>query len=406
MKKSLLLSAAALLLTACERPVEPPAFLPADAAAEYVDLRGRITGEYEHMLDEAEKIDWSKSLFKRPDDADERLGALRREFEAQTRMLDEYARSANPNLATPEARQTPLQLATMHRKEALVRELLRQGADPNARSFFNGRELDAALSWAVCHSTVGDARADKESALRLIKMLVDAGADVTGDVGGHCLFMLSIQNYEGAEDVYLHLLDLGADPNKGIIDMEDPMGRYSSLISRGWSRAARRLHAEGRFKVDDRRVTSSSSCYDEEGNLEREWKTRETMLYSEIKLCILYDDDAEFAALKRQSIALLLELGADIHAPHKGGMTPLFEALRQLPKADAPQEQVENRGKLLLLLLEHGASMNTPCPAEDGTLAAHSGKTMADILRSRPRLAAWLAEHGHPLPAPAPGETP
>ncbi len=57
---------------------------------------------------------------------------MRRVIREQEELLQHYAETGNAKLRPPLIHQTMLHLAVKYRKEALVRELLQQGADPNA----------------------------------------------------------------------------------------------------------------------------------------------------------------------------------------------------------------------------------------------------------------------------------
>ncbi len=390
-----LLLATALLLPACDRQgEEPPAFLSEDAAAEFCDLRDRVIPEYQEALKlslvERAFIalpQWMSPLSTREHGMAREMLEERAGLET---LLEDYARTGNPKLATPIMRQTMLHLAVMQRKEALVRELLRQGADPNARLVFEGRELDAPLSWAVVAASIGEARPDKESAIRLIDTLAAAGADTRGEVAGTCLFMLTIASFDGAEDVYLHLLDLGALPER-TFGNSTPNAHMLQLLRRGWERAYTRLYEEGRFSVTSRDGEGRSLFFYLLKDVTYNGITEEETLTPEA----IAEKEKDWQQL-RKSLIFLLEHGAEVNAPERSGVTPLQFIVARACRAEEKRHtaNVTRLRELILLLVQHGGNLNELYP--EGSRCA--GKTVAEIIRTTPSLASWLEAQGISLP--------
>ncbi len=381
--------ALALLLPAC-KPQAAPDFLPPNAAAEFIDLRDNIMPAYTREVLHLEAFQLRLAAFLLPllpPEQGEVHTALQQmaDLARWGDLPREYARTGNPNLQTPHMKQTLLHLAVAHRKEALVRELLRQGADVNVRLVLDGRELDAPLNWAVTHSPMGRQRADKDSALRLINMLAAAGADTRGEPAGTALVLLPLFNYAGAEDVFLHLLDLGADPAVNFANMS-AHGLNEQLLRRGWMRAVERLHREGRFDVN---------AHDED----------DSPLLSELveSMCYTLDTPEDWQRL-RSSILFLLEHGAQVNALNDYAETPLLHTLSYCchPKRRPEGFQYECYRELLLLLLRHGGDLSAAYPAKGfGIPAVFKGKSAVEVLHTCPELVDWLRAQGVELPPAA-----
>ncbi len=371
MKKltSIMTCAAALMLASCESKPSMRENLPRDAAAELNEL-------IETVLPEA---------------GDEELLDL----------LEDYDATGNVALTSATNAITPLHVAVMFRREALARELLRQGGDPNAQlptpkrllesSPGMSTEMDAPIVWAVVpqcgleqeHNTT-------ERTLRLIDQLVAAGAKVDGAAGGHALLMCTVNS---DEPVFLRLLELGARPTQGYLpDQGHKNAATYQALRNGWRQAAEKLHAAGFVEIDRRFVSSTVWSGNEV------WEKEATLLYSLVE-SYRYSEDSEVGIEQRtrDALSLVLDLGADVNAAlrqdwESGISTPMLLAVEKLPPNNAPQAHLEARGWLLLQLLQHGGDLNARLSPDK--------PTVLETLRSHPRLAAWLQEHGYTLPTP------
>ncbi len=356
----------ALLLTACE-PQAPDKLSP-EAAAEFIALREAV---------EEVTGDFPGKLFMPLEDEMRQLYTEIEDF------FSDYARSGDARLRSATVHYTMLHYAVKYRKEALVHELLQQGADPNATcnfSILNLRrpEMDAPLAWTVLPEVTPEELTEKpyrETAIRLIDTLAAAGARMDDIAGGHALFMCSITRREGAEDVYLHLLELGANPRFGYLCDEGKEEAYFSqamdIVWRNpWPRAQEKLLEMGHLSTDWRNhekktllfervekliylLRSGNDCYETAHN-EQEWN----------------------AALQKEvnerfvTIELLLKHGADPNTPQGGGWTPLTYAAALSPQDMLPASMFTDKEaafaawrKLISLLLRHGGDANTTVPA-------------------------------------------
>ncbi len=362
----------ALLLTACA-PQAPDKLSP-EAAAEFIEMSESLQTLFDSLP--------GKPFFSRHSEQEEQMLRAIRE---QEELLQQYAETGNARLRTPLVHQTMLHLAVQYRKEALVRQLLQQGADPNATcdySVLNLKrgEMDAPLAWTVVPEITKEEMQSKpfrETAIRLINILKEAGARMDDDAGGHALFMCSLAGREDAEDVYLHLLSCGANPRLGYMNDkgEDAYLQQAVcfVLRHPWERALTALINKGHIPVDFRDneqktllfaqvekliylLRSGDDCYASANN-EQEWKAalrEETQRYL-------------------RTIHVLLENGADPNAPQGGGWTPLNYAAAITPQEMLPGSIYTDKAaalaawqELISLLLQHGGDVNADVPAHAG----------------------------------------
>ncbi len=276
-----------------------------------------------------------------------------------------------------------LHLAALHKKAALLADLLRAGADPNARTLVADispdgdpslpgeaslREGDPVLGWALVAPEQGGAPASV--ILPLVEALVAAGADVRAlDAQGIPLLALATFNpHPTAEEVFLDLLERGAvTEGKPVNELAAayPLGHW--VAERCWPRAMTALLDKG---------------YAPRGMLPE-----------------LADHAGEPGAL--ECARLLLERGAKAGECSRDGEPALYAASRRytLMQRDeaATNEERSLARDMVLLLLKAGADASQPCGAE----SASPGFCAADLLHEARDLPALLAGAGlPPLPVP------
>ncbi len=362
---SLLLCVAALL-AACERQPTMRDTLPPDAAAELGEL-----------MEEVLPVVDTETFFKASKCGDELL-----------EMFETYNTTGNPRLRCEVDQHTPLHIAVLFRCEALVRELLRQGADPNAADA--EREGIRPLEWTVQPMAGVGRYARPDASIRLIDALVAAGAEVKGEAGSAALRRCARYMRSEGQEVFLHLLNLGAPPLPG--------STVQDVLDNGWFEAAERLLAAGLLPADAR-ITISGTRGDVSNPDEVHEKV--TLLYRLLPryMALAGGEDYGEWQQNKETLKLLLEKGADVNAlqydPRFPGtcLTPWLGLLELLPNEDAPQARIEACGVLVLQLLQHGGRLEARYP-ENELRPELSGKSVADILRAHPRLASWLAAQG------------
>ncbi len=383
-----------LLLAACEPQV--PANLSPEAAAEFIAMRETLEGLYHDLP--------GRSLFGTTSEYEEQL---RRMVEEHAELLEQYAKTGDARLRTPMVHQTLLHFAVQHRKEALVRELLRQGADPNATcdySIINASrsEMDAPIAWVAVPDMGRDDPSEKpfaETAIRLIDALAEAGARMDDAAGGHVLFMLSLTKPEDGEDVYLHMLERGANPRLGYMcnpgKEEGYFQQAMNMVWRTpWPRAQARLIDMGHLSADWRNEEQKTLLFSRVEKLIymlRSGAEHYVTAHSEQEFNAAVQEDAR---QKLAAIRLLLEKGADPNAPQGGGWTPLTYAASITPQDMLPASMYTDKDaalaiwrQLMDLLLSSGGDA-------DATVPAHLGKPARRVRECLPATAGRAHSEG------------
>ncbi len=153
---------------------------------------------------------------------------------------------------------TPLHIAAMYQCVALTRELLQQGADPGAN--LKPQDLTnypgclappprTPLLWMLNNLTTWGDGFDARKINRIIDLLVQHGADVRGREGGQALYYCAAARIDGSEEIFLHLLDLGARTHIGYLP-EQALCCHGMVLYAGFERAAERLIAEGGIDIN------------------------------------------------------------------------------------------------------------------------------------------------------------
>ena len=261
-------------------------------------------------------------------------------------LLKQFARTADARLCSQPSGITMLHLACLFKKAELARCLLIDHADPNAVTAMG----DTPLGLAVSMRGAEDASVTEDTIIQLIDTLVKAGADLTRHAGND----MSLLNYAGlngySEKVFLHLLDLNCP-------IDETSCQAPAIM--GWNTALKRMLDAGAGKVPH---------------------ALETMLLMAA------------ANLHPETVALLIEAGADVNAHELSGTTALLEAAGHLlsPAEEAEPERRKAIIDICALLIQKGADPQLAEIRQDGSPAFNA----ADILTKDKSIMAELAARG------------
>ncbi len=265
-------------------------------------------------------------------------------------------------------RMTLLHLAALHKKLELVRDLLRAGADANARTLLPGedgtlREGDPVLGYAL--APLEEAGIPASTLIPLIDMLAEAGADLRAlDAQGLPLLVIAAFNpHPTAEDVFMHLLARGAVSEgkpRNEFAAQYPLGYW--VAGRCWPRALAALLDKGHGPDGLLAEVAGQACTP--------------------------------AAL--DCARLLLARGAMPGDCGADGVPALYAAARALAEGAGDEAATAQARAMVLLLLRAGADASQPCGAESG----EPGACAADLLRQDAGLPALLTDAGLPALPP------
>lgn len=261
-------------------------------------------------------------------------------------LLKQFALTADARLVSQPSGITMLHLACLFKKAELARCLLIDHADPNAVTAMG----DTPLGLAVSMRGAEDASVTEDTIIQLIDTLVKAGADLTRHAGND----MSLLNYAGlngySEKVFLHLLDLNCP-------IDETSCQAPAIM--GWNTALKRMLDAGAGKVPH---------------------ALETMLLMAA------------ANLHPETVALLIEAGADVNTHELSGTTALLEAAGHL-LSPAEEEEPERRKAIIdicALLILKGADPQLAEIRQDGSPAFSA----ADILTKDKAVMEELAARG------------
>lgn len=261
-------------------------------------------------------------------------------------LLKQFARTADARLCSQPSGITMLHLACLFKKAELARCLLIDHADPNAVTAMG----DTPLGLAVSMRGTEDESVTDDTIIQLIDTLVKAGADLSRHAGND----MSLLNYAGlngySEKVFLHLLDLNCP-------IDETSCQAPAIM--GWNTALKRMLDAGAGKVPH---------------------ALETMLLMAA------------ANLHTETVAILIEAGADVNAHELSGTTALLEAAGHL-LSPAEEEESKRRKDIIdicALLIQKGADPQLTEIRHDGSPAFNA----ADILTKDKSIMAELAARG------------
>lgn len=268
-------------------------------------------------------------------------------------LMGDFAATANARLLSRPSGVSMLHLASLFKKPELARCLLIDHADPNAATAMG----DTPLGLAVSMRGAEDSETNADTIIKLIDVLVAAGADTQRNIMPDDLPLL---DYAGlncySEKVFLHLLDL----NCPICDTT-PQGPAMM----GWNTALKQLLDKGAVK-------------------------------SQVTMNILILQAA--ANLHCDTVEVLLNAGADVNAQHISGTTPLLEAAGHLLSPAEEKEEAHRKAILdtCALLIKRGADPYLSEVSHEGSPAFCA----ADILTKDAETIAAMKERGVNLETP------
>ncbi len=323
-----------------------PAALEAAADTALTPAAARELGELERIFEtgipQALREDYSEEIVQAYMHGSEDVVTVIEECRA---LIARYRETGDARLASPEHGITLLHLACLARKPELVHALLAAGADPDRGAGID-RQLEhgefrgtrwrlwdnSPLAACVRDDMPGMPPPDAATCRRIIDMLVAAGAEVRGEAGAAALLACAKCDFEGTEDLALHLLQLGADPHKD----QSPGSVLATLANSGMPRLLDALLQAKLLDVNDDRCHVSM-------------------------LGQLLENDSMDEGQQRACVALFLRHGADIHRPERP----------QLPYGATPSDLIHARPALLAWLKAQGFELpRTPRTFDAGLLTA------------------------------------
>lgn len=322
----LALSAALLLANCGDKGNATP-----QAAAEFAEAQNELgTLAQEEVMEEEEQAEWNS-------------------------LIQHFSRTADARYATPAHKLTMLHLACMLKKPELARCLLKDGADPHARTICDsGEPGDTPLSYAV--ASIYSPETSAETVNLLLDTLLDAGADLKAPAPMDTPLASAMLITCYHEEVFLHLLHRG---------MPTDESTTWGVAFKGWNKALRELLDNGR-PMDPALLPATASL-------------GHRLFQGQQLLCA----------------RLLLERGVPVDSEDAYGRTALFIAascLRELSGDGRQDEALE----MLCLLLSHGADAFHSAEQDE----EYPGFCAYDFLAEYPEVLEKLKEAGYPLHAP------
>lgn len=274
-------------------------------------------------------------------------------------LIVHFDRTADARYATPQSGLTILHLACMFKKEELVRCLLLDGADPNARTRdVYGLPASTPLRFAIAPG-IFEGDTDAKS-IAIIDLLMKNGADANSTIEHDLGLLATAAHVTEHEALAQHLLQYCTT-----VSADDLL----LLIERGWVNLLQDILKNKEQLTDAETQLIVSAAQIIKGN---------------------YDGQ-----LNRRLIDLFLSKGADINTVDEAGLTPLLQAASMLSYTE--DASFRNHWlDFICYLLSKGA---------DPTIIAGAGSPFAgmcayDLLANREGVLQALAEKGQNLQEP------
>ncbi len=306
---------------------------------------------------------------------------LTEEEQADMKEVEElmalFRATGKVNISSTNTHITLLHLAAAYKKEELLRCLLLDGADPNAQRSITveGEKApgDTVLTYAVASGFVEAEAYDPQQVLRIVKKLIENGADM-GQRGPYHLLPVEIAALTGEhEELILELLKL--TPKEAIappLSKEKPGAILYLSASAHLNKVIEELIKLG-HNPDTALVNGRS------------------MLMHAVGLA-LYDSDDTW----KKTVDLLLKHGADINHKDDQGRTALFELAFEAQKQTSDENAEIDMASRIIFLLDRGARTDIAIEQHE----EYPGFSTYDLLSLRPDLLAELVRREHPLVAP------
>lgn len=322
----LALAAVALLASCSDKGNATP-----QAAAEFAEARNELaTLAQDEVLEDEEWSEWNS-------------------------LIRHFSRTADARYATPAHKLTMLHLACMLKKPELARCLLKDGADPHARTICDSGEMgDTPLSYAV--ASIYSPETPAETTNLLLDTLLNAGASLKAKAPMDTPLATAMLITCYHEEVFLHLLHRG---------MPTDASTAWGVAFKGWDKALRELLDKG-SPLNPALLPATASM-----------------------------GGSFFGGRQIACARLLLERGVPVDSEDAYGRTALFMTAFCLKELDGAGRQDEAM-EMLLLLLSHGADA-FHCAEHD---EEYPGFCAYDFLAEYPEILEKLSEAGYPLHAP------
>lgn len=276
-------------------------------------------------------------------------------------VLEHFERHMDVHYRSPKTQLTILHLAAIFNKAELVRCLLLDGADPNARTrFFD--EADTAIEMALTAiSGTTEHPVGADAIIATVDALLKGGAkpEAENDI---VVNAISLCDYEEAA---LHLLQ----------KLPPELMRSEEALQiaawKGWEQTLNFLlntHSPEKAQMGKALITAAAGAF---------------------------RADSKHADCIRH----LLQRGADINAPDEAARTPIFAAATTLMQTEA--DETARMLDIIALLLQQGADATLNSQDEE-----YPGCSAYDLLRMHPSALCELEKRGYPLQAPPLAFTP